>query len=502
MRPVYTAAQMGAIDAAAGVPVAVLIERAGAAVARTALAMLGGGYGRRVVVIAGTGNNGADGRVAARRLAERGVLVTVVPADGAPALITDGDLVIDAAYGTGFRGSWSPPVVGRIPVLAVDIPSGVHADTGMVGGRVLRATRTVTFHALKPGLVIGPGAELAGEIEVADIGLPWAHTDVVLGDDAEVAGVWPQRAPGAHKWDQALRIVAGSDTMTGAAVLCAGAAQRAGAGMVQLSSPAGVVAGAPVEVVQRPLPAGQWADAALADLGRVHALAVGPGLGRSADTVRSVLDLVPAAACPLVLDGDGLFAVSTLGVAGLALLRARHAPTVLTPHDGEFGLLMGARPGDDRIAAARELAGRAGSVVLLKGPTTVVAPPDGHVTLVTHGDQRLATAGSGDVLTGIIAALLAAGCRPERAAFLGAWAHASTLDHLPPVGVVASDLIAALPLALASMGAKPSDSRSFRAHAAPPRPLPASMGAHTSDSRSFRAHAGGGQAWVRARGRP
>ncbi len=175
---------------------------------------------------------------------------------------------------------------------------------------------------------------------------------------------------------------------------------------------------------------------------------------------------------------------------------------MLTPHDGEFGLLMGERPGDDRIAAARDLAGRAGSVVLLKGPTTVVAEPDGRVTLVTHGDQRLATAGSGDVLTGIIGALLAAGCGPGRAAFLGAWAHASTLDHLPPVGVVASDLVTALPLALASMGAKPSDSRSFRAHAAPSPPLADSMGAHSSDSRSFRAHAGGGRAWGRARVRP
>ena len=126
---------------------------------------------------------------------------------------------------------------------------------------------------------------------------------------------------------------------------------------------------------------------------------------------------------PLVLDGDGLFAVSTLGVAGLALLRARHAPTVLTPHDGEFGLLMGARPGDDRIAAARELAGRAGSVVLLKGPTTVVAPPDGHVTLVTHGDQRLATAGSGDVLTGMLAAALAQLLDPSTACQLAAYLH-------------------------------------------------------------------------------
>lgn len=464
MRPVYTAAQMGAIDAAAGEPEEVLIERAGAAVARTAVQMLGGAYGRRVVVIAGKGNNGADGRVAARRLSGRGMRVRVVHAEGAPAMIADVDLVIDAAYGTGFRGTWAPPVVGRIPVLAVDIPSGVHADTGAVSGKVLRATRTVTFHALKPGLVMGAGADLAGEIEIADIGLPWAPTDVVLGDAAEVANVWPQRAADAHKWDRAVRVVAGSAEMPGAAILCSAAAQRAVAGMVQLCSPGGLVAGAHVEVVQAPLPETGWSEVALAGIDRFHALAVGPGLGRSTTTVAEVMALAKGAERPLLLDGDALYALGSAGPEGIEILRERSAGTVLTPHDGEFAMLAGEPPGDDRIGAASRLAGRTNATVVLKGPTTVVADPDGSATLVTHGDQRLATAGTGDVLAGIIAALLAAGCPPGRAAFLGAWVHASTLDHLPVSGVVASDLLGAIPAVLATLAAEPSATGGRKGH--------------------------------------
>lgn len=452
MLPVYTAEQMRAIDAAAPTPVEVLIDRAGAAVARAALAMLGGAYGRRVVVIAGKGNNGADGRVAARRLARRGVRVRVLDAEhlaipaGAAPWIGDVDLVIDAAYGTGFRGTWNPPVVGKIPVLAVDIPSGVVADTGEIPGRVLRAQQTVTFHGLKPGLVVGPGADYAGTVTVADIGLPVIQADLSLATLDGVRGLWPSRASGAHKWRQAVRVVAGSPGMIGAAVLCASAAQRAGGGMVQLSSPGLVVPGPPHEVVRRYLPPTQWADAALEEIERIHALAIGPGLGRSHDTVANVLDVLRRAPCPVVVDGDGLAALGNVG--DWRVLAERDAATVLTPHDGEFAGMHGALPTAARIDEVRALAHDTRCVVLLKGPTTVVGDPNGRTMLVNNGDQRLATAGSGDVLTGIIAAALSTGMDAWRAAFLGAWVHGATLRDLPGNGVVAGDLVGRIPAAL------------------------------------------------------
>ena len=236
MLPIVTPAEMRAIDAAAPEPEEVLVERAGSAVARAAIRMMGGTYGRTVDVVAGIGNNGADGRVAARHLAARGVKVRVWPVATCPATLPAGDLVIDAAFGTGFHGSWRPPDVGDTPVLAVDLPSGLDGLTGTVDGRVLAATRTITFAALKPGLLLAHGPDLAGDIEVVDIGLDVdSATSLVQRDD--VASWVPARASNAHKWNAAVRIIAGSRNMPGAAALCAGAAQRTGAGMVQVSVP-------------------------------------------------------------------------------------------------------------------------------------------------------------------------------------------------------------------------------------------------------------------------
>ncbi|HQV58793.1 MAG TPA: NAD(P)H-hydrate epimerase, partial [Ilumatobacteraceae bacterium] len=209
MVPIVTPDEMRAIDAAAAEPTDVLIGRAGRAVARQAVAMLGTTYGKRVAVIAGKGNNGADGRVAADLLRRRGVAVTMLDPLDPPWRLPVHDLVIDAAYGTGFRGTWSPPDVGETPVLAVDIPSGVDALTGAVAGDVLAATRTVTFAAYKPGLLIGPGAQLAGEVVVADIGLRADHVRAHLVTADDVAGWWPRRSYDSHKWSSALRIIAG-----------------------------------------------------------------------------------------------------------------------------------------------------------------------------------------------------------------------------------------------------------------------------------------------------
>ncbi|MGH9183450.1 MAG: NAD(P)H-hydrate epimerase, partial [Acidimicrobiales bacterium] len=227
-----TPAEMGEIDAASSEPTEVLVGRAGAAVARAAVAVMGGSYGRRVVVVAGKGNNGADGREAARRLRRRGVRVAVVDAAATGPRLPPADLVIDAAFGTGLRGGWEPPDPGRTPVLAVDIPSGVAGLTGEVRGGALAAGRTVTFAALKPGLLLGAGAALAGEVEVADIGLDTSAARAHLVTDGDIAAWLPRRPVETHKWRSAVWVVAGSAGMAGAAGLAAGGALRAGAGYV------------------------------------------------------------------------------------------------------------------------------------------------------------------------------------------------------------------------------------------------------------------------------
>jgi NAD(P)H-hydrate epimerase len=446
MLPVLTPEEMGAVDAAAPEPVDVLIGRAGAAVTRQAIEMLGGAYGRRVVVVAGKGNNGMDGREAARRLRGRGVRVQVVDAADECEALPAADLVIDAAYGTGFRGDYHPPDPRGAPVLAVDIPSGVDGLTGGVAGAAVRATRTVTFAALKPGLLLHPGRGLAGEVVLADIGLDvsGARTGVVEADD--VAAWLPPRPADSHKWRAAVFLVAGSPGMTGAAHLAARAAQRAGAGMVRVASPGlDVDPGLPTEAVGIALPAAGWDATVLDELERAGALVLGPGLGRSAPAATAAHHVVTSAVVPIVVDGDGL---SALGEQVGDIVARRAAATVLTPHDGEFARLAGREPGDDRLAAARSLAADAGAIVLLKGPTTVVAHPDGRVRLSTSGDARLATAGTGDVLSGIIGALLAQGIDAFAAAAAGAWLHGRAAMEGPPRGLVASDVVDGLPAAL------------------------------------------------------
>jgi len=336
-------------------------------------------------------------------------------------------------------------------VLAVDIPSGVNALTGEATGDVPAASRTVTFASLKPGLLVPPGSELAGELELVDIGvgdLVAAHAHAHLVHGSDVAQWVPGRQTNAHKWRAAVRIVAGSTGMTGAARLAAAAAMRAGAGMVHLSAPGTLVAQAPAEVVQRPLPPKGWATEALNSLDRFHALVVGPGLGREDDTTAQIRQLVVEAPVPTVVDGDGLFAMAWNADGAAALLRRRTTPTVLTPHDGEYALLAGAPPGADRLVAARRLAVDTGCVVLLKGAATVVADPHGTTLVVTTGDARLATAGTGDVLSGIIGALLAAGVPALHAAAAGAWLHGQAARLAPARGMVAGDIVEHLPTVL------------------------------------------------------
>jgi len=449
VRPVVTPEEMRAVDAAAtaaGVSVETLVERAGAAVAREAIRMMGGTYGREVVVIVGPGNNGADGRVAGRILRERGVRVGFVDALACPAAIAPCDLVIDAAFGTSGRPGWRAPRVGSTPVLAVDLPSGVDGLSGAAADGVLAATRTLTFEAVKPGMLMAPGSELCGEIEIATVGLSAeteARASARLVEASDVARWWPRRPRGAHKWQSAVRVVAGSTGMTGAAALASAAAMRTGAGIVHLSAVGTLVVGAPIEVVQQPLPMAAWADEVVAGLPRFGSLVIGPGLGRVEMTASDIRRVLAAADLPVVVDGDALTAIAA--DRSLDLLRRRSAPTVLTPHGGEYAALAGEAPTADRAVAARRLANDTGSVVLLKGPVTVIADPSGTAWYVASGDQRLATAGSGDVLAGMIGALLAHGVDPLEAAASAAWVHGRAATLGPPVGLVASDLLEFVP---------------------------------------------------------
>jgi len=457
MIPIVTPEEMGAIDAAAPEPVEALIERAGAALARAALGMLGGGYGRRVTVLAGQGNNGADGRSAAQWLRRRGVRVALVNASDGPRTLPPAHLAIDAAYGTGLRRPYFPPPVASLPdhtrqpapILAADIASGVNGLTGEIVGAPWVADRTVAFGALKPGGVLHPGAGHCGEFTVAPIGLDLSSARTHLITAADVSRWLPSRPVEAHKWQTASWVIAGSAAMSGAARLAASATLRGGSGYVRLSTPGldapGALARAtvPTEAVGHPLPADHWADAVgqSSDQTRFKAMAVGPGLGRQPNTAQSVRDLAGRTTLPLVIDGDGLFA---LGTDAANVLADRSAPTVLTPHDGEYRVLTGEAPAPDRFAAARDLAAATGAHILLKGATTVVAAPAGAALAIVNGDARLATAGTGDVLTGLICGLLSTGVEPLKAAACAAWLHGQAATLLPAGPMAASDLLATL----------------------------------------------------------
>jgi NAD(P)H-hydrate epimerase len=378
------------------------------------------------------------------------VRAEVIEAADAPARLPDADLIIDAAYGTGFHGEYQAPDPGRAPVLAVDIPSGVHGLTGEAAEGAVRAARTVTFAALKPGLLFGEGAERCGIVDVVDIGLDVSSAQASLVEGADVACWLPPRERNTHKWKSAAWVAAGSPGMTGAAQMCSLAAMRAGAGLVRLGVPGLDAPPTPVEVIGRPLPREGWDADVVAELDRFKAVVVGPGLGRSDAQGAAVRSLLSRAPTPAIVDADGLYALENVDRAAEVIGRRSHA-TVLTPHDGEFAHLAGEKVGGDRLDATRRLAAAAGATVLLKGSTTTIADPDGNVLLSASGDPRLATAGTGDVLSGVIGAFLAQGLDGLRAAAAGAWVH-GTAAHLGwRRGLVAGDLLDLLPAVLSAL---------------------------------------------------
>jgi NAD(P)H-hydrate epimerase len=467
MKPVLTPAEMGEADQrtiAGGTPVEVLMERAGRAVARAAWLTARGVYSKHAVVVCGKGNNGGDGVVAARVLRRRGVRVEQflleAPIDrrAFERAVHRADVAVDAMYGTGFRGALEGDAAfvadafaaAPVPVVSVDIPSGVDGLTGAVAGPAVRARRTVCFAALKPGLVFEPGRTHAGEVEVVDIGVDPGSPHIGLVESADVRAWLPPRDPATHKWAVGgLFVVGGSGGMMGAPLLVSHAALRAGAGIVWCGLPGleAATRASGTEVITKPLPA--TADGALdvdaaavvlSTLDRFRGLAVGPGLGTEAATQEAVRRLVEASTLPLVLDADGLNALR----GSLDPLRRRTGATVLTPHEGEYARLAGRTVGLDRIAAAQELADASGAVVLLKGSTTVVAEPGGRLGLNPTGGPWLATAGTGDVLSGIIGGFLARGTPPFEAAVAGAFVHGRAADAAGHTGLIAGDLVDAL----------------------------------------------------------
>jgi NAD(P)H-hydrate epimerase len=454
MIPVLSPEEMAYVDRQATEPIEVLVGRAGAAVARSARKLLGGPYGRTVVVVAGKGNNGADGRVAAALLSANGARVRVMEAGelaGGEAL-PPADLVIDAAYGTGLQRAYLPPDPGGSPVLAVDIPSGLNGLTGEVpeGGGTMASQATVTFASWKPGLLLGAGPALAGEVELADVGLgPLVNAAARcwLVEDADVRALLPVRSHDAHKWQSAVQVLAGSPGMTGAPWLASRGAMRAGAGYVRLSMP-GVspLALPPSELVHLPVPETGWHQAVLEGLSRVKVLVVGPGIGPVDSEAGDpglpggeVGLLLAAAPVPAVVDADALNAIGTLEALS-AIVARRSLPTVITPHEGELTRLAGRPPGPDRLGAARDAAARSGAIVLLKGSATVVASPEGNVLVAASGGSRLATAGTGDVLSGIIGAFIARGLPAFEAAALAAHVHGRAAQTGHAEGLVAGDL--------------------------------------------------------------
>jgi NAD(P)H-hydrate epimerase len=433
--PLYTADEMRAAEK--GHDVEAMMERAGRAVAEAILRRYPDA--RRIGAVCGKGANGGDGRIALRVLGEAG-------REAAEGL--DGvDVAIDALFGTGFRGEPRGEAAEQIerihaaevPIVAVDLPSGVDASTGEIAGDAVRADVTVTMHGPKVGLLVAPGRFHAGDVEVADISLAPVETEHRVVTE-EILQLVPRKREGDTKYTAgSVLVVGGSPGMTGALCLAAEAAFRADAGYVAVATAEAalpVVETRLLEAVKAPL------DRVDELAERASALAIGPGLGRREQERALVRRLLAELELPAIVDADALFELEAADWP---------APRVLTPHAGELGRLLGEESkwvDAHRLEAVRRAVDRYRCVVLLKGPDTLVAAPGEGVLVRTNGTPALATAGTGDVLTGIIAAFLAKGMDARLAAAAGAVAQGRAAEISHRVGMVASDVIGALPAAL------------------------------------------------------
>src|SRR5918994_1224472 len=481
-----------------GIPGGVLMERAGAAMAHVALERFAP---RQALVVSGGGNNGGDGFVIARELHRSGVEVAVLatkseysgdPASNLEALRNLGvrlievedlgtaleaaDLVVDALLGTGFSGEVrerEAGIIGQVnsagaPVLAVDVPSGVHGATGEVEGAAVLADLTVCAHAAKAGCVISPGREHAGEVVAVDIGIPpEADVDpsVVWTDAASLRGKIPRTAEPAHKYSAgALLVVAGSRGTTGAPLMVVHGAQRVGCGIVFLATSEGAAPAVDLALTEALVygvaedEQGYMASGALEEIlehaGRASALVMGPGTGTGDEGRRLVEGILREVEVPVLLDADAI-----TNLSGADVLAGRDAPTVITPHAGELGRLLGSGSKEvsaRRLDAARDAAETHGCCVLLKGSDTLVVEGE-KVAVNSTGNVALATAGTGDLLSGVIGALLSRGMDTYEAARAGAWAHGRAAElwleetGWPAESFVATDLLDYLPRAMGEL---------------------------------------------------
>ena len=486
MIELLTTAEMAEADRltiAGGTPGLELMENAGRAVADAAGALP---RGRRVVVVVGPGNNGGDGFVAARHLAERGYAVQVSfvgdpkrlkgdaglaaerwsgpTAPAVPVALADCDLVIDALFGAGLdraveglpRAMIAAMNASAAPIIAVDLPSGVNGTTGAVMGAAVNATQTVTFFCRKTGHLLLPGRLHCGAILVADIGVPAGVLETIkprtFANDPELWGAaFPQPRAGGHKYSRGHGIiVSGGLSTTGAARLAARGALRAGAGLVTIASPPdalGINAAASLAVMVRQVDGAAGLAALLADKRR-NAVLLGPG-GGVGPAMREQVAAALASAAAVVLDADALTSAAD-DLAGLVAMIAKRTDrdTVLTPHEGEFARLFKVIHEDHNVSGklekARLAARSSGATLLLKGADTVVAAPDGRASIADNAPPTLATAGSGDVLAGMIDGLLAQGMPAFEAASAAAWLHGEAANAFGP-GLIAEDLPEALP---------------------------------------------------------
>jgi NAD(P)H-hydrate epimerase len=454
--PLYTADEMRAAEA--GHDVDVLMERAGAAAAQVALQSFNGA--ERWTFVCGGGANGGDGRIAARHLEAAGKQVTIVDVKAGQTELGDPHVIVDALFGTGFAGEPRPDAAALIerinrsgvPVFAIDLPSGVDASTGEVATVAVNAVETVTFHGRKVGLIVSPGRLHAGTIHVADIGLTAGPTGARFATPALLRSV-PRRREGDNKYTAGhVLVVGGSRGLTGAPSLTALAAMRADAGYVTVAAPESampVLEERLVEAVKRPLPEDDGVVAPGAArvvrefAAKASAVALGPGLGRGRGPHELVQELATTLELPIVIDADALFELEPASWP---------APRVLTPHEGELARLLGRDSREiaaHRLAGVREAADRFGCVVMLKGQDTLVAAPGADLLVSALGLPSLATAGTGDVLTGVIAAFLAKGMDAQLAAAAGAAAQQrASVEAEQRTGLIASDVVEALPRAL------------------------------------------------------
>jgi NAD(P)H-hydrate epimerase len=492
----------------AHIPSTVLMERAGEGIVRHLEEHCGPLRGKTITILCGKGNNGGDGLVVARllhrrrarihvmlltpitdlsrdsaamyrrlvRVAGRAVIDRFRSADQARPLLTSSDILVDALLGTGLSsvvtGTYGEAIdlinSARKPVIAVDIPSGLHADTGAILGRAIRATLTVTCGLPKLGLYVGAGIDQAGAIRIVDIGIPPAYVEAIesrtllLTSDSAFQSL-PERLPSSHKGTYGhAGIIAGSVGKTGAAALAARAALRTGAGLVTVATPSSVndvLEAKLLEAMTMPLPETKARTLARSGLDRVlafiqarTAIAIGPGLSTHHETVELVQALMKHLDRPSVLDADALNAL----VGRASLLTECKTPPILTPHPGEMARLevdaTTQTVNADRIGTARRFARERGVFVVLKGARTVIARPDGLVAICPTGNPGMATAGTGDVLTGMIVGLLAQRVPPWEAACAATYFHGLAGDlasqHCGQPGMLASDLIAQIPYAL------------------------------------------------------